>query len=85
MILMFRHKCGKPFARGLMETSSNNLNARVAFQFKAADILEVSFIVILLHFSVYFNFLQTYAHRNARIGTANTNNEQELPYIKVKL
>ena len=83
MILIFQHKYGKPFECGSMETSSNNLDTCVAFQFKAADILEVSLNVILLHFSVYFNFLQTYAHRDARtrIGTANRNTEQVLPYI----
>ena len=45
------------FCTWLDGTSSNNLNARVAFQFKAANILKTSFIVIVLHFSVYFRFL----------------------------
>ena len=69
-------KCGNPFSCGPLETSW----MRVAFQFKATDILKgkLNCCFSTLQMNDYINFSKRMRHWNVRIGTANTDTEQVL-------
>ena len=75
----------KPFARGSMETGSNNLERSCCFSIQSRGHFRGKLNCYSPTLQRIFNFLQTYAHRDTKIGTANTNTEQVLTCVQVKL